>query len=622
MKLKNKKHFTRLGLHIVLMFFAAFGMLVFAAYFVLSQNFQNLLTNYTIKFVQSMVGQDVTMIEYELKSSQKEAAALAADFAQSIRQGNENPFPPLSAKADILRILYISENGVTASDGSAGDPRGREDILEAYRGNPASYGPYFNENKEYVICYSTPVIYDNKIIGVLSIEKDGYYFSSLIKNIRFADTGESYIINAAGTDIAVSKQEHIEWVNKQYNARQLLQAKEDPVTRSIFELEQKGLSGESGIGSYYWDGGLCYLVYAPVPSVNWVLLAGIRQEEILSMTQSALYAAIAKTPILGVCITLFLLLVALIFFWIVSNLKKSTEMNKKLIGIANYDALTGAKNRNCFHAALAAAPDGCSSFACIYADANGLHEVNNHLGHQAGDAMLKNIVETFRRFLPQSDIFRIGGDEFVVFCKDIDEAEINETAARIQKELTTQGYETSLGLVWRDQNLDASKMVNLAETLMQQDKQEYYKKNGIKRQIRALNQDLERMLLEKQDADTFLSVLAPEFKGVYFVNLGNDTIRHLYIPSYFEEILKETGDVFSKALLLYAHRIVMPEYQQAFAKFCNYGDVETHLKEKNALEFIYQKNGGTWMKMQILKFKTYTKQSRETLWIFSEINHK
>lgn len=111
---------------------------------------------------------------------------------------------------------------------------------------------------------------------------------------------------------------------------------------------------------------------------------------------------------------------------------------------------------------------------------------------------------------------------------------------------------------------------------MKLDKARYYQENGKERQIRALDQKLEQMVMEKQDADTFLAILAPEFKGVYFVNMGSYRIRHLYIPSYFEEMLNEAGDVFSKALSIYTKRAVTDEFRQEFENFSNF--VEKQMK--------------------------------------------
>lgn len=616
MDTEGKKQFTKLGIRIGIAFLTAFGILFFVAYFVLSQNFQNLLTDYTLRLMQSMVKQGVTTVEHELQDSQEEAAALANSL--SIPAGEDRPaiLPTASSRQDILRIIYVPKNDSLVSDG-------RQDITDAFHGKNAVHGPYFNEDKKYIICYTVPVRRNGEVVGALSIEKDGYYFGALIKDIRFVDTGESYIVNTEGTTIAVSKQNHIAWVNEQYNAARILSEREDPVARSVLELEQKGLAGETGVGSYTWNGGLCYFAYAPIPSVRWALMAGLREEELTAMTQAALYASMIKEPALAACIAIFLLLIAAIVFWIVSSLKKSAEMNERLKIIANYDPLTGAMNRNSYHNALhaLAAKQHCP-LACVYIDVNGLHEINNHLGHQAGDEMLKTVSGALQRFFPKSDIFRIGGDEFVILCKNQDKRDVDRKTALAREELKKQSYEISIGIAWRDQDVNVLAMVNAAEDAMQRDKRRFYQENGKERQMRALDQKLEHMLLEKQDADTFLSVLAPEFKGVYFVNLGRDTIRHLYIPSYFEKILEETGDVFSKAMSLYVDRVVEPAYRRQFEKFYDYECLETLLGGANAPEYIYQKLDGTWLKLRILKFKTYAPQNRETLWIFSKTDRQ
>lgn len=618
-----------MGGRIGLMFLIASCILVFIAYFVLSQNFQKLLTDYTVTLVQAMVDQGVTTVEYELRISREEAEVLAGSLSVPEDGEQTADFPNAFFGDDVLRIVYTPKDGTFASDGTYSnktyvsdgkryDPRGRRDIKEALEGNPAVCGPYFNEEEEYIICYSAPVIRNGVIVGAVSIEKDGYKFCDLIKDIRFASSGESYLINSEGTDIAVSDWNHIEWVNDQYNARKLLEEEEDPVTRSVMELEDRGLSGETGVGTYYWTGSLCYVAYAPVPSVGWVLLAGLRQEEIDSMTQSVLYASIAKGPALTISLLILLVLTGTIVYWIVSSMKKNAEINEKLNQIANYDSLTGTMNRNSYHTVLDALTNESSrTLACIYIDVNGLHEINNHLGHQAGDIMLKTVADMLLKLFSQSDVFRIGGDEFVVLCRDRDRQDAERRIELIRQDLKEQGYFISVGIEWQDQNMDIKKMVNSAEEAMQRDKQRYYLENGKERQMRSLDRELEQMVLEKQDAETFLSVLAPEFKGVYFVDLGADTIRHLFIPDYFEKMLEEADDVFSRALLLYAQRSVMPEYRRRLERFCDYGFVESQLENGAAPEYTYQKTDGTWMKLRVLKFKTYTVKCRETLWIFS-----
>lgn len=619
MEINEKKRILILGSRIVCVFLAAFLILIFTVYSVFSKNFQSMLADYTINLMRSMVDQGVISVENELKSSKVVLEDLADTFVVP-KEEEAVEFPENISGSNLLRLVYVSEEGSVSSDGRKLDIRSREDVKMACSGQIGVYGPYFNEQNEYVMCYSAPVFQDGRIAGVLSMEKDGYYFCDLIENLTYVDTGESYIINGEGTDIAVSNQDHISWVNDSYNAKQIFEETEDAGARSVMELEQKGLDGESGVGTYYWDDGLCYVVYAPIPSVQWVLLAKIRQEELVSMMDSTFLTSISKGPVLQVCLIVFLLLISLVIYWILSSSKKSAVINARLNVIANYDSLTGTKNRNSFHTAIDKFGSlNLSQFACVYLDANGLHEINNRLGHQAGDRMLRSVADVLCQNFPHECVYRIGGDEFVVLCQNMDKQDIEDRMDKVRQNLISLDYEISFGIEWRDQDIDIKEMVNLAEGSMQHDKQQYYKENGKERQMRTLNRALEQMVLEKQDADTFLSVLSPEFKGVYFVDLASDTIRHLFIPSYFEEMLKESGDIFSKAMGLYAERIVKSEYRSEFIEFCNYENLEVNLNENATTEYSYQRVDGSWITLRILKFKNYTPQARETLWIF-EVN--
>lgn len=389
------------------------------------------------------------------------------------------------------------------------------------------------------------------------------------------------------------------------------------------ELEQKGLNGEAGVGTYQWEDGTYYVVYAPIHSVNWVLLGGLRREELASMMQATFLTSFARGPILQVCVIVFLLLTILIIYWIISSAKKSEMINQKLNLIANYDSLTGLKNGNSYHAVLEAANGRNSeTFACIYIDVNGLHEINNRLGHQAGNDMLKTVADTLLEMFTQDEVYRIGGDEFVILSENQEKQVICDKTDQVRQKLKEKNYEISIGIEWRDADININKMLNIAESTMQSDKRRYYMENGKERQMRTLNEPIEQMVLEKQDADTFLSVLAPEFKGVYFVDLESDTIRHLFIPPYFEEMLKEAEDIFSSAMLLYAKRVVMPEYRDKFIEFCNYNNIEEELKQSKVIELCYPKTDGSWITLRILKFKTYTIKIKETLWIFENNEDK
>lgn len=622
MTIVNKKQAVSLGVRVGMVFLMAVIIVVTAAYFMLSQSFQSLLTDYIIKAVEAMTGQSVKIVENELQIGRQEALFLANSFQAPAFEEEEAEFPQLYTEGEYLRMVYVTREKSIASDGRQLDIRDREDICAGFEGQTAVYGPYFNKEKEYVVCYSTPVKQGTDIIGVLSVEKDGYRFCDLIENIHFANSGESYIINADGTDIAVSDQNHMDWVDTQYNAQMLFEEQKDEETKSIIEFEKKGLNGESGMGTYFWNHSLCYVAYQPIPSVNWVLLEGLREEDITSMTQTALFASLSKGPVLVICLFLIFLLAALIVYWIISSMKKFADMNEKLRVMASYDALTGLKNRNSYYAYIDQLfiEDSCPH-SCIYIDANGLHELNNHLGHQAGDQMLKAVADALCCGFPKDEIYRIGGDEFVVLSRRQSRQEIESLAEQARQSLRSQGYEVSMGIAHREHDCDITSVINKAEEAMAQDKQRYYEENGGSRQVRALDRKLEKLIVEKQDADAFLSILAPEFKGVYFVNLNNDTVRHLYIPPYFEEYLRECENQFSRAILLYARKAVKSEYFYYFDELCDYAQLEKRMDDNEMPEFIYQKLNGEWLKVRVLKFKDYTRDQRETLWIFANTDN-
>ncbi|MBS6951911.1 MAG: GGDEF domain-containing protein [Enterocloster asparagiformis] len=307
--------------------------------------------------------------------------------------------------------------------------------------------------------------------------------------------------------------------------------------------------------------------------------------------------------------------VALSFAMMIHNM--DTFQSIKNMGMI--DSLTGLLNRNSYLADISAAePSQYRSLACVYLDANGLHELNNHLGHAAGDQMLCALADELKIAFGSKNTYRIGGDEFLAICKNLPRDEVIRRTSALKEAVLRQGYYTSVGIEWRDQDCNISAIVKAAEAKMQEDKRCYYQKDVHNRRIREMNHQLEQLIVEKQDADAFLSVIASSFKGVYFVNLDTDEVRHIFIPEYFDEMLSASCQKFSQAILLYARNLVCPEYLPQFTRLCAYDSLEKLLDEDNVPEITYRKTDGTCLKLQVFKFKKYRQGSRETLWVFQE----
>jgi len=89
------------------------------------------------------------------------------------------------------------------------------------------------------------------------------------------------------------------------------------------------------------------------------------------------------------------------------------------------DDLTGAYNRR--HAMLSLREWFSRNkrygtpFSLIYFDLNGLKHINENYGPQAGDLLLRAVVNVCKKLLRESDmLFRMGGDEFMVLCPETD----------------------------------------------------------------------------------------------------------------------------------------------------------------------------------------------------------
>ena len=148
--------------------------------------------------------------------------------------------------------------------------------------------------------------------------------------------------------------------------------------------------------------------------------------------------------------------------------------------LSQTDLLTGAKNRNHYENRLQTYPDMCrSNLACVYADVNGLHEMNNRYGHPAGDKMLREVAEAMQRCFGAEHTYRLGGDEFAAFRADAEPAGLSAEVDRLQRELESKGYHVSFGIAVREKTqgaLDMRELVSVAETGMFAAKQAFYRR--------------------------------------------------------------------------------------------------------------------------------------------------
>ncbi|MBP7914223.1 MAG: EAL domain-containing protein [Vitreoscilla sp.] len=131
------------------------------------------------------------------------------------------------------------------------------------------------------------------------------------------------------------------------------------------------------------------------------------------------------------------------------DVTQATLAEQRVGELARFDSLTGLPNRNMFLSELdrmiARARRHRSSFAVCFIDLDRFKNINDTLGHDAGDELLITMAGRLRRALRESDLVaRLGGDEFVVLLEgDADAAGLRAVAdkllAAIGEPMTIQG---------------------------------------------------------------------------------------------------------------------------------------------------------------------------------------
>ena len=162
-------------------------------------------------------------------------------------------------------------------------------------------------------------------------------------------------------------------------------------------------------------------------------------------------------------------------YFINDEIKKRT-LSEQLIYTSYHDALTGLLNTNCYKKDLEElSSTSLSSVGVVYVDINGLKKRNDEFGHNAGDELIKNVASNLQTAFNEQDIYRIGGDEFIIICKEISEEDFSSRIQMLHSEIKMQeNYSISIGHAWSSQHNDIEKLVREADLSMYQDKKQFY----------------------------------------------------------------------------------------------------------------------------------------------------
>lgn len=175
-----------------------------------------------------------------------------------------------------------------------------------------------------------------------------------------------------------------------------------------------------------------------------------------------------------------------LLIWWFYDLTERKQSEQKLSHMAMHDALTGLPNRVLFHEQLqiasARASRGDSQLALMYFDLDGFKAVNDTLGHEFGDMLLKEIGARLKSCLRDNDVLaRLGGDEFAMIVDGkVDHAGLAVIAQKVIEKVQvpveidgrTGRVSVSIGIaVFPDDGKDGDALVRSADSAMYSSKQ-------------------------------------------------------------------------------------------------------------------------------------------------------
>ncbi len=181
------------------------------------------------------------------------------------------------------------------------------------------------------------------------------------------------------------------------------------------------------------------------------------------------------------------------------------DLEKELKQLAYYDELTDLPNRkllyNHIKKALARSKRHHHNFSIMFIDLDDFKIVNDTLGHDAGDNLLKEVVKRINESIREEDLIaRIGGDEFIIVFEETSVEEIEGISERILKNVAAtyllDGNEANISLsigisMYPDDGEDRETLIEHADKAM------YFAKSNGKNNYKLYTPDLQDLELDK-----------------------------------------------------------------------------------------------------------------------------
>lgn len=261
---------------------------------------------------------------------------------------------------------------------------------------------------------SVPILNGDEIIGVLSGSFDTDQIGSLIFEDSYEGQSVLFVTDLNGRVAYSNEPPGTLGVRLSQDFYDQLRQAEFLDGGNAEELIVRLERQERGLSLYRQkSGSTVFLLYTPIHNSSLLLMHAIPREAAYGEFKFIEISVIVVGAVLLVCV---ILLVVFMFL-------NSTNSQRDLVHIAQTDLLTGLLNKQFTREAVDQwlKSDACTGIqALMFLDIDYFKQINDQYGHSVGDDALRFVGQAMRQEFRSSDIIgRIGGDEFLVFMRNV-----------------------------------------------------------------------------------------------------------------------------------------------------------------------------------------------------------
>ena len=229
--------------------------------------------------------------------------------------------------------------------------------------------------------------------------------------------------------------------------------------------------------------------------------------------------------------------------------------------------------------------------------------------------MLIYIANTLKEVFYGHSVYRMGGDEFLVFCKNSEQEVVKKAINNFIEQLKHKNYHVAIGLSYRTLNSNTEEMVKEAEIKMYEAKAQFYQNKEQQSAVISGSNEYVQIKTGIREIDTILSLLKDHYNGIYRVSLDTDNAHRILMPSYLG--YNEDENNFSKLLAKYIDELVHPDFHRSVMSFLNYDAIRRELEENRTPKITYKKINGETVILSVYKLGDEAGNTKDTLWVFA-----